>query len=114
MENLYKYVNNRYITTTYKDTVAVKTKVKSDDFLDMYEVTPIYIHPQWEQLNIDDSEEVYLENYGNKFSSTNHYREMIVVEKNEEKVSVKLFTYQRYRRVGTSYFRLSTSVHFLT
>lgn len=114
MENLYKYVNNRYITTTYKDTVVVKTKVKSDDILDMYEVTPIYVHPQWEQLSIDESEEVYLKNYGNKLCSTNHYREMIVVEKNEEKVSVKLFTYQRYRRVGTSYFRLSTSVHFLT
>ena len=66
MENLYKYVNNRYITTTYKDTVAVKTKVKSDDFMDMYEVTPTYVHLQWEQLSIDESEEVYLENYGNK------------------------------------------------
>jgi len=60
------------------------------------------------------TEEFYLENYGNPLVSVRRDNSMIVVERNEDKVSIKLFTSSRRRAVGVSWFKIETKVLFIT
>ena len=122
MENLYKFVLNKYFTTVYKNTVKLPVPVAKISDKDVI-FSLDELHPQdyyyrtitkWEQSHTSETKEDYLENYGNKLSSIYHRRFMVVVEKNDDKVSLKLFHYERLRKVGTPYFKISTSVNFLT
>jgi len=60
------------------------------------------------------SEEFYIQNYGNPLVSVRRDNAMIVVEKNEDKVSIKLFVSSRRRGVGVSWFKIETKVNFIT
>jgi len=62
----------------------------------------------------DNSEETYLTNYGNPLYSIMKEHLMIVVERNEDKVSLKYFIGFRNRRVGKVWFKVSKSMRFMT
>ena len=70
---------------------------------------PIFIHK-----HADNTKELYIENYGNKLFSINKSYCMIVVEKNEDKVSIKLFTGSRNRREGKNWFNVSKNIVYIT
>jgi hypothetical protein len=61
-----------------------------------------------------DSEESYLENYGNPLAKVLKRYTMVVVEKQEYKVSLKLFWGFRERSVGNVWFKISRNVNYLT
>jgi hypothetical protein len=61
-----------------------------------------------------DTEQDYVDNYGNPLSEVNHNYQLIVINSDETKVSLKLFKGTRYRRAFTSYFRKSTFCQFIT
>lgn len=61
-----------------------------------------------------DSEVSYLENYGNPLAKVLKRYVMVVVEKQENKVSLKLFWGFRERRVGNVWFKTSRNVDYLT
>lgn len=61
-----------------------------------------------------DNEESYVENYGNPLASVYKNYTMLVVEKQEHKVSLKLFWGYRNRTVGNSWFKLSRNVEYIT
>jgi hypothetical protein len=58
--------------------------------------------------------EFYVKNYGNPLCSVNKMYTMIVVERNEHKVSLKVFNGNRNRRAGVSWFKVKKEMHFLT
>ena len=62
----------------------------------------------------DNSEETYLTNYGNPLYSIMKEHLMIVVERDENKVSLKYFIGSRNRRVGKVWFKVSKSMRFMT
>jgi len=70
-------------------------------------------HPKW---TIDKSlytEEDFVENYGNPMASVMIYRPTVVVTKDDKKVAIKFFEYQRSRVQGKSYFRVTTKVQYI-
>lgn len=68
----------------------------------------------FKQKEVNNSEEFYLQNYGNQMVSIGRENVMIVVEKTENKVSIKLFTSSRYRRAGVTWFKINTKVTFIS
>lgn len=87
----------------------------SDDSLDggVY-YNPKKRHQIFLESNIYYSENQYLENYGNLLSTVRKDYFMIVVEKSEKKVSIKIFTGYRIRRRGMRWFKVSKNVEYLT
>lgn len=61
-----------------------------------------------------NSEESYIENYGNPLARVEKTYVMAVVEKQENKVSLKLFYGFRERRVGNVWFKTSRNVEYVT
>jgi len=62
----------------------------------------------------NDLEETYVANYGNPLYSVMKEHLMVVVERDEDKVSLKYFLGFRKRRVGTSWFKVVKNMHFMT
>ena len=65
------------------------------------------------RLNTIDKE-TYLENYGNKLWYIHLNRVTMVLEDNEDKVSLKVYYYIKYRNEGKHYFITNKRVEFLT
>jgi hypothetical protein len=61
-----------------------------------------------------NTEEEYVKNYGNKLTSVHRMNFMVILERDGPKLSLKVFFGQRGRRVGVSWFKISTNCHFLT
>jgi hypothetical protein len=61
-----------------------------------------------------NTEEEYVKNYGNKLTSVHRMNFMVILERDGSKLSLKVFFGQRGRRVGVSWFKISTNCYFLT
>ena len=59
-------------------------------------------------------EEEYLKNYSNLLTSCYLNRHLYVIEENEEKIALKVFTYRNYREVGKRYFKTRKTITYLT
>ena len=59
-------------------------------------------------------EKKYLENYGNPLATVYLKKVLLVLEKSEEKVSLKFFTYIKVRGCGNIWFKKSTSLTYVT
>ena len=75
---------------------------------------PTKKHPLFLVDKTTKDKETYLENYGNPLCSVTKYHAMLVVEKEGDKVSLKLFRGYRHRRVGVSWFKVSWNVDYIT
>lgn len=71
-------------------------------------------YPYFKFSSQTEKREDFEENYGNPLCSVHVSRLTLVVEKNEEKVSMKLFFLNKYRDVGRPYFRKQTKLIFVT
>ena len=58
--------------------------------------------------------EGYIENYGNPLCEVSKSYFMVVIEKKEDKVSLKIFDGFRYRQVGKPWFKISKNVNYIT
>ena len=56
----------------------------------------------------------YLENYGNPLATVYLKKVLLVLEKSEEKISLKFFTYIKVRACGNIWFKKSTSLTYVT
>ena len=66
------------------------------------------------QESYDDKEETYIENYGNPIWSVSKQYFMVVVEKEEHKVSIKLFYGYKHRKPGVAWFRVGKEMDFIS
>ena len=123
MEDLYKFVNQKHIVRFFLDTCEIKENVKVDvddifsDVDDKFSIEPTSHIPYeglWTLEKVSESEEDYEKNYGNPLCFVRHYRETIIVSKKDNKVSIKIFTYQRHRKAGKPYFKVETSCKYFT
>lgn len=110
---LYKKQYKSYRTTTYKNSMPLNY---GNNFYRLNGVTKFYYKKH--SVFLDDSifhdEENYIKNYGNRLSSVFNKHATIVVERDEDKVSLKVFNGFRERRVGNSWFKISRNVDYLT
>ena len=60
------------------------------------------------------NEEVFVENYGNPLAQVKKDYVMAVVEKDGDKISLKMFTGSKMRTKGVKYFRVKKNVDYIT
>jgi hypothetical protein len=114
-EEIYKKNFERYSTTKYKD--QSKIFVSNDDdkhfginsLLNVTENHPLFISD-----GDFPGEEYYTENLFNPLCSTLKEYVMILVEKNEDKVAIKLFQGFRHRREGKPWFKVEKNVDYIS
>ena len=121
MADLYKFTHSEYTTSIYKTHNEYN---RCED--DMFNENDKYLHkvlqkdiysvknPMWTFDKDLYSEEDFVKNYANPLTSVRIYRPTVVVTKDDKKVAIKFFEYNRTRLRGTKYFRVSTSVHYIT
>jgi hypothetical protein len=64
--------------------------------------------------SFDNLEETFAKNYGNPLYGVAKEHFMVVIEKYDNKVSLKYFYYSKHRRPGCSWFKLIKNMYFIT
>jgi hypothetical protein len=128
MADIYKFTHSIYTTNMFKNYNEYNENLETEEFsvetednlFDMPVVktrdSEMYSskHPKWTFDKSLYTEEDFVENYGNPMASVNIYRPTVVVTKDDKKVAIKFFEYQRTRMRGKPYFRVSTKVKYIT
>ena len=128
MADIYKFTHSIYTTNMFKNYNEYNENLETEEFsvetednlFDMPVVktrdSEMYSskHPKWTFDKSLYTEEDFVENYGNPMASVNIYRPTVVVTKDDKKVAIKFFEYQRTRMQGKPYFRVSTKVKYIT
>jgi len=127
MEVLFKKQFEIFRTTFYQDYNSVPDKkrvdIKTEDIFDFDKVTSsddyairsaTEKHPYFKYLRSEETKECFEKNYGNPLTTVELHRLTLVVEKNEDKVSMKLFSFNKARVHGKPYFKKNSSLWFIT
>ena len=110
-EVIYKKNFERYGVTKYKDctNITVKDDTNSELYFDATEKHPLFQKEEsWEE------EEIYLKHLKDPMYSVRKEYVMIVVEKNEHKVSIKFFTGYMARQSGKPWFKVEKNVDYIS
>jgi len=104
MEEVFKFKHDNYSTIIYQDysNLGAEQPFRKKNRL----VSKI--------ISTKNTEKDFVENYGNPLSELNHNYQLIVINSDENKVSLKFFSGTRYRRSFTNFFRKSTLCQFIT
>ena len=63
---------------------------------------------------IHNEEKTYVENYGNPICTVRKEYVMVVIERDEDKIAMKLFYGGKIRTKGTKYFQVNKNVEYIT
>ena len=63
---------------------------------------------------IHNEEKTYVENYGNPICTVRKEYVMVVIERDEDKIAMKLFYGGKVRTKGTKYFKVNKNVEYIT
>ena len=113
-QEIYKKSFEKYESIVYKNTSPINPNSprEEENFILMNYPTEKYPLFTLDKTFTDDK--TYIENYGNPmYSVTKHYV-MVVVEKNEDKVSLKVFRGLKNRRAGNSWFKFSKDLDYVS
>lgn len=123
MEVLFKKTYEYKQIAFYKDhTLLVDVMSNNDDYNLFGDEMPMIKshnhytekHPHFKYSHTTNSEEDLIKNYGNQLASISIHRLTLVVEKNEDKISLKLFLFDKNRQAGRVYFKKSSRLNFIT
>ena len=128
MADIYKFTHSIYTTNMFKNYNEYNENLETEEFSvetedNLFDMPVVKTrdsemfsskHPKWTFDKSLYTEEDFVENYGNPMASVNIYRPTVVVTKDEKKVAIKFFEYQRSRAQGKPYFRVSTKVKYIT
>jgi hypothetical protein len=114
METIYRQEKVLYYTELFKNynKFPIETKSKPDNDFDIEYYVNFKKGFTYDMGN--ETEECFVKNYSNPFASISMLRKTFVVEKNEDKISMKLFSYRRSRGLEKKYFKVRREVSFLT
>lgn len=105
METIFSYELKKHETMYHLDHSSLENR----DMRRSYSDRPIFNYS-----HSDTDEESFIKNYGNPFCTIRRDYVRLIVQANEEKVSIKLFDGTRFRRVGNRYFQILKNCEFLT
>lgn len=128
MADIYKFTHSIYTTNMFKNYNEYNENLETEEFSvetedNLFDMPVLKMrdgemysskHPKWTFDKSLYTEEDFVENYGNPMASVNIYRPTVVVTKDDKKVAIKFFEYQRTRIQGKPYFRVSTKVKYIT
>ena len=107
VEVLYKYERKVYGTNFFKNSCSLEERTNTN-------ITPHNTDGfDFDSLS-SDKEEDFESNFGNPFCSVSMRKRILVVEKTEDKVSIKIFITSTARRVGRVYFEKTKIIYFFT
>jgi hypothetical protein len=122
-EELFNYTVKRYNVSEYSDTNPIRPLKKEvdDDFWGLVETNMISTkhtsYTSWGDYTFKadyDTEEKFVEHYANPFAHLFFNRVTICVTKENDKVSFKVFSYIKTRRVAGKWFKVRTNCIFIT
>jgi hypothetical protein len=91
--------------------------VRSSAASDVYKRQNLYTSPnrlKFTYESSDSSEECFTKNYGNPLCEIVKVSKMVLVEKYEDKVSLKIFSNHRIRSVGKVWFKVVKNMSYVT
>lgn len=104
-EVLYKKEYSYYSTALHKNS----TEIDAKSLWSTSEKFPLFVC----EKNSNDEEE-FVKNFGNPLASVFRNKQMLLVEKYENKISLKFFINQKSRSVGKVWFKETKDLHYLT
>lgn len=122
-EELFNYTVKKYQVSEFLDTNPIRPLKKEvqNDFWGVIEDTMSSTrstsYTPWGDYTFKteyDTEEKFVEHYGNPLAQLYLNRVIVSVTKENDKVSFKVFNYYKSRRVAGKWFRLKTNCKFIT
>jgi hypothetical protein len=114
---LYKKEYTKFSSVKYKDSTPInfiQKEVENPDNIFLYEPMPTKKHPVFKYELSDSTEQCYADNFGNPMWSVEKKYFMVVVEKDGDKVAIKMFHGFKYRRPGVHWFKVSKDMEYIT
>jgi len=115
MTVLFKEEFKRYETSIYHNFNSIENKKEVDDddlFLTKTEFVPKQGVFKYSHTEI--GEESFVKNYGNPFATPIMCKKTLVIEENESKIALKLYTYRSSRDQGKKYYKVRRVIDYLT
>lgn len=126
MEVLFKKQFELFRTNFYQEynDIPIKNLVENKNF-DIFDIRAVSSddyaiktasekHPYFKYSRSEETKESFEKNYGNPMTKVETQRLTFVVERNEEKVSMKLFIFIKSRAEGKPYFKKHSELWFIT
>jgi hypothetical protein len=116
-EELFNLTRKEYRVYEYSDTNRIITKQEEE--IDVFGgmITPFRSSAPWGHFDMKgdyNTEEKFTEHYGNPMASVDMTRRIMCVTTEGDKITFKLFWYNRRRRVTSKWFKTSTQCKFIT
>ena len=117
MTTLFKKEVRKYTTEVFENFNEFGTKppIDADPFDFGFDLnTRISPQGHFKTKFRSEDETVFLENYANPLSSLTMMRKTLVIEENENKIALKVYTYRNHRDVAKKYFIVRREISYLT
>lgn len=113
-EVLFKSEITKYETIEYKSCSPIKENLDEFDLNMVLHGGASSRHPLFIHHKTYNTEEIFSENFANPMCSITKSYFMVVVEKDGDKVAIKIFNGYKHRRAGVQWFKRSKSMQFIT
>jgi hypothetical protein len=121
-QEIIKFQHEEYHTIIHKSSTPIDYKEpqtpSSDEWLGELTLIPPAPKSGKQPLFLVDTtnrgEKIYVENYGNPICTVRKEYVMVVIERDEDKIAMKLFYGGKVRTKGTKYFKVKKNVEYIT
>jgi len=117
MEKLFEFVNEKYRSIEFQDYCEIKPKEEEKEeplFENYYYIKDTHLIPQWVVVKTDETKECFEKNLLNPIFNVCLHKQIIVIEKNEEKLRIKFYNYYKDRAAGRKFYKVTTSLKYYT
>lgn len=115
-QEIYKVSFKKYNSIKFRDRNVISSKNShvSEVHGMVMEETPTKKHPLFVRESSDTTEECFVENFANPLYSVLVEYMMVVVEKDGDKVAIKMFQGYKHRREGRPWFKVNKNVNYIS
>ena len=117
MTVLFKDEIKKYDTDIHQDFnewIVTKKDYEDDDLFGFSKTEHIPKQGKFKFLKKEEGEESFVKNYGNPLASTFMVKRTLVIEENESKIALKVYTYVSSRDVGKKFFKVRRVIDYFT
>jgi len=114
---LFKKQQVIYTTEVFENYNKIPTVKKDSDPMDIFthvSATPIRSFGTFTLKYTTHDENLFLENYGTPLASVHMRRKTLVIEETENKIALKIYSYNNIRDVSKRFFRVRREISYLT
>lgn len=112
VKELYRLSVVKYMTHVYHNYCEISSKPEKDD--EYSQLRPKSLIDGCKFNEFSDSEDSFVKNIKNEFAILRRINKLIVIEKTEDKISIKCFNREYYKEAGKVYFKDKRILSFVT